>query len=122
VPKRFCELARITARYHGLVHRAEDLRAQTMLAMFEGVDLFRRPQRLEQMLLACEADFRGRTGFEDRAYPQAELVRRCAHAARDLDLRAIAAAAAEPRRIPEDVRRARLAAIRRACRRRDAAT
>jgi tRNA nucleotidyltransferase (CCA-adding enzyme) len=120
VPTRFCELARITARYHGQVHRAAELRPQTVLALFEGVDLFRRPQRLEQMLLACEADFRGRTGFEDRPYPQGDLVRRCARAAQGLDVRAIAAAAAEPKRIPEDIRRARLAAIRRVLRRPEA--
>jgi tRNA nucleotidyltransferase (CCA-adding enzyme) len=117
VPKRFCELARITARYHGLVHRAAELRSTTLLAMFEGVDLFRRPGRLEQMLLACEADYRGRLGHEERAYPQAELVRRCARAARGLDLGTIAEAAAEPRRIPDEIRRARLAAIGAACRR-----
>jgi tRNA nucleotidyltransferase (CCA-adding enzyme) len=117
VPKRFCELARITARYHGLVHRAAELRSTTLLAMFEGVDLFRRPGRLEQMLLACEADYRGRLGHEERAYPQAELVRRCARAARGLDLGSIAESAAEPRRIPDEIRRARLAAIGAACRR-----
>jgi tRNA nucleotidyltransferase (CCA-adding enzyme) len=120
VPKRFCELARITARYHGQVHRAAELRPQTMLALFEGVDLFRRPQRLEQMLIACEADFRGRTGFEELPYPQGDLVRRCARATQGLDVRTIAAAAAEPSRIPEDIRRARLTAIRGVLRRPDA--
>jgi tRNA nucleotidyltransferase (CCA-adding enzyme) len=111
VPRRFCELARLTARYHGMVHRAERLQSGTLLTMFEAVDLFRRPGRLEQLLLACEADYRGRPGYEERAYPQAELVRRCAWAARSLDQRAIAAAAAEPRRIPDAIRRARLVAI-----------
>jgi tRNA nucleotidyltransferase (CCA-adding enzyme) len=118
VPKRFCELARLTARYHGLVHRAEELKPTTLLELFEAVDLFRRPRRLEQLLLACEADYRGRPGYGERAYAPGELVRRCARAVRQVNQRAIAAAAAEPRRIPEDIRRARLAAIRGArCRR-----
>ncbi|WP_295880947.1 multifunctional CCA addition/repair protein [uncultured Thiohalocapsa sp.] len=111
VPKRFCELARLTARWHGLVHQAADVRPATLLGMLEAVDLFRRPGRLEQMLLACEADYRGRTGFEERAYPQGELVRRCARAARQVNQRAIAAATTDQRRIPEAIRRARLAAI-----------
>ena len=111
VPKRFCELARITARYHGKVHKADELKTTTLLKLFEGCDLFRRPQRFEQMLLACEADFRGRTGFETRDYPQADLLRRCAAAARALNVGAIAAAAASPAQIPECIRRARLAAI-----------
>ncbi|WP_296898137.1 multifunctional CCA addition/repair protein [Thiohalocapsa sp.] len=117
VPKRFCELARLTARYHGLVHRSTELKPKTLLDMFEAVDLFRRPRRLEQMLLACEADFRGRTGFEHRAYPQGELVRRCARAARQVNQRAIAAQAAAPERIAEGIRKARIAAIAAACRR-----
>jgi tRNA nucleotidyltransferase (CCA-adding enzyme) len=111
VPKRFCELARLTARWHGVVHRAEQLRPVALLGLFEAADLFRRPRRLEQLLLACEADYRGRPGFEECAYPQAELIRRCARAARRLDQRAVAAAAAEPGQIPGDIRRARLAAI-----------
>ena len=112
VPKRFCELARITARYHGKVHKADQLKTTTVLKLFEGCDLFRRPQRFEQMLLACEADFRGRSGFEERDYPQADLLRRCADAARALDVGAVAAEAKQPKQIPEHIRRARLAAIR----------
>jgi len=116
VPKRFCELARLAARYHGLVHRATRLQPGTLLTMFEAVDLFRRPRRLEQLLLACEADYRGRPGYEDSTYAQAELVRRCALAVQQVDQRAVAAAA-EPGHIAEDIRRARLAAITAACRR-----
>jgi tRNA nucleotidyltransferase (CCA-adding enzyme) len=112
VPKRFCELARITARFHGKVHRAADLKASTLLDLLEAADLFRRPERLEQMLIACEADYRGRTGYETRPYPQADLLRRCATAARAVDAGAIAAAAAEPRLIPQRLRAARIAAIR----------
>jgi tRNA nucleotidyltransferase (CCA-adding enzyme) len=111
VPKRFCELARITARWHGKAHRAMELRATTMLDLFERVDLFRRPQRFEQMLIACEADYRGRTGFEQRDYVQGDLLRRCAEAACAVDVGAIARASASPGRIPDDIRRARLRAI-----------
>jgi tRNA nucleotidyltransferase (CCA-adding enzyme) len=110
-PKRFCELARITARYHGKVHKADQLKTTTLLKLFEGCDLFRRPQRFEQMLLACEADFRGRAGFEERDYPQGNLLRRCADAARALNVGAVAAEAKQPAQIPEYIRRARLAAI-----------
>ena len=116
VPKRFCELARLAARYHGLVHRAARLQPGTYLTLFEAVDLFRRPRRLEQLLLACEADYRGRPGWEERAYPQGDLVRRCAVVAQRVDQRAIAAAA-EPGHIAANIRSARLAAIDKACRR-----
>jgi len=112
VPKRFCDLARITARYHGKAHRAPELRPGTLLDLLEGADLFRRPQRFEQMLIACEADFRGRTGCADREYPQVDLLRRAAVAARSVDAGAIAAAAGEPRLIPQRLRAARIDAIR----------
>ncbi|MGB5833812.1 MAG: multifunctional CCA addition/repair protein, partial [Thiohalocapsa sp.] len=105
VPKRFCDLARITARYHGKAHKAEQLKTTTLLKLFEGSDLFRRPERFEQMLVACEADFRGRTGFEERAYVQGELLRRCADAARSLDVGAVAREATKSAQIPERIRR-----------------
>jgi tRNA nucleotidyltransferase (CCA-adding enzyme) len=112
VPKRFCELARITARYHGKVHKVSELRSATIQDLFDGVDLFRRPQRFDAMLVACEADFRGRAGYEDRRYPQAELLRRLAQAARGVDAGAIARDCADKSRIPQRLRAARIAAIR----------
>ena len=74
VPKEFRDLALIVARHHGNVHRALQLRPETALDMLERSDAFRRPERFEQALLACEADSRGRTGFEERAYPQRDYL------------------------------------------------
>lgn len=112
VPKRFCELARITARDHGKVHKVDELRDATIQGLFDGVDLFRRPERFEEMLLACEADFRGRTGYEDRPYPQADLLRRLARAAQSVDAGAVARSCEEPAQIPQRLRTARISAIR----------
>ncbi|KAA6185820.1 multifunctional CCA addition/repair protein [Thiohalocapsa marina] len=112
VPRRFCELARITARYHGKAHKVAELRASTVLNLFEGADLFRRPERFEQMLLACEADYRGRQGFEDRAYLQGGLMREYADAVRAIDIGAIARACVQPGDIQSAVHDARLQAIR----------
>ncbi|MEE8306375.1 MAG: multifunctional CCA addition/repair protein [Gammaproteobacteria bacterium] len=75
VPRRFAELARWVARYHGQVHRTGDLRAATVLKLLEAVDALRRPAGFEDFLSACEADARGRTGLEDNPYPQAERLR-----------------------------------------------
>jgi tRNA nucleotidyltransferase (CCA-adding enzyme) len=68
--QRSVDLAVIVARYHGNVHRAFELRPQTILEMFERADGFRRPERFAQALLACEADSRGRLGLEQVPYPQ----------------------------------------------------
>ena len=80
LPGDYRELAVIVARYHGIVHRAFELRASTLLEFFEGADAFRRPERFAQALLACEADARGRTGFEAQPYPQRDFLL-AAHAA-----------------------------------------
>jgi len=70
VPNHLRELAVMTARYHTHVHRASELRADTVLKTLEGCDALRRPERFEDFLLACESDARGRKGLVTRDYPQ----------------------------------------------------
>ena len=70
VPVAHRELARITAKQHTNVHRALELRPETVLKLLEECDAFRRPERFAEMLLACQCDAQGRTGFEQRPYPQ----------------------------------------------------
>src|ERR1700689_3392714 len=74
IPNEYRELAIIVARYHGIVHRAFELRAKTILEFMERADAFRRPERFAQALLACEADSRGRAGLENAPYPQREYL------------------------------------------------
>jgi tRNA nucleotidyltransferase (CCA-adding enzyme) len=80
VPKEHTELAVLTARHHGVVHRALELKPATILELFEKTDAVRRPERFHALLLACEADARGRTGLEDRPYAQADFLRRAQEA------------------------------------------
>ena len=86
LPSDYRELSILVARYHGIVHRAFELKPNTILEFMEHADAFRRPQRFAQVLLACEADSRGRAGLESVPYPQRPYL----HAARD------AAAAIKP--------------------------
>ena len=81
VPNRFGELGSAVARYHGVCHRALELRPATVLSVLEGVDAFRRPDRFEDFLAACEADARGRLGRSEVPYRQAELLREALRAA-----------------------------------------
>lgn len=69
------ELALLTCAQHLNVHRARELRPATLLKLLQNADFFRRPERFEQLLLACEADARGRAGREDTPYPQADYLR-----------------------------------------------
>jgi tRNA nucleotidyltransferase (CCA-adding enzyme) len=111
VPNHLRELALIATRYHTHVHRAFELRPDTVLKTLESCDAFRRPERFADFLLACEADARGRKGFEQRDYPQ----RNYFAAARE---RAAAVAPTEEERrdlsgeqIGQELRRRRIAAI-----------
>lgn len=91
MPNEFRDLAVLVARYHAHCHRAAELRDDTLLETLEALDAFRRPERVEAFVLACEADARGRTGYEDRLYPQADIFRRAFAAARAVDTAALAA-------------------------------
>jgi tRNA nucleotidyltransferase (CCA-adding enzyme) len=90
-PNRFRELGCAVARYHGLCHRALELRPGTVVRLLMGLDAFRRPERFEDFLAACEADARGRRGLADAPYPQAAWLRAAFHAARGVDAGALAA-------------------------------
>ncbi|MBI5783518.1 MAG: multifunctional CCA addition/repair protein [Gammaproteobacteria bacterium] len=111
VPNEHRDLAVLAARYHAHCHRIAELRAATMVDTLEALDGFRRPERIGQFVLACEADFRGRTGSEDKPYPQAELFRRVFEAARAVDAAAIAAQGGKGPDIGARVREARIAAV-----------
>jgi len=70
VPTDCRELAEVVAREHGNIHRSMTLDASAVMRLLERCDVWRRPARFDELLLACECDARGRTGFEDRPYPQ----------------------------------------------------
>jgi tRNA nucleotidyltransferase (CCA-adding enzyme) len=85
VPNRFRDLALLVARHHGTVHKAAELKPQTVLRLIMSADGLRQPERFDEMLIACEADARGRKGLEDRAYPQADRLRAALRAAKAVD-------------------------------------
>ncbi len=110
VPRACRDLGILAAEFHTRCHRALELRDSTVVALLEGTDAFRRPERFEKFLLVCEADARGRTGLEDREYPQADLLRGAYAAATRVDAGAIAEKHSGED-IAEAVRRARLSAV-----------
>ena len=111
VPSKCRDLGILVAEYHTHCHRAFDLRPSTILRVLEATDAFRRPERFEQFLLACEADARGRKGLEDRDYDQTGLFRGAFAAASGIDTKSVVAES-DPADIAEAIRRARLDAIR----------
>jgi tRNA nucleotidyltransferase (CCA-adding enzyme) len=117
IPNDYRELSIHAARYHLHCHRAMELRPDTILKLFKSVDAFRKPNRFEQFLLACEADARGRKGFEDNPYPQANLLRAAFTAANQVDTSEVAKSGLEGKQIAEKISSLQIDAIRSAVKR-----
>jgi len=108
VPAEHAALAELVCRFHLDMHRAFELRAETLLEILERMDCFRRPERLPRLLIACEADKRGRLGFEDSEYPQAAYIREAYAAAVSIDARGFVAEGLTGIAIGEAMRKARV--------------
>ncbi|MEJ7807976.1 MAG: multifunctional CCA addition/repair protein [Telluria sp.] len=124
VPNDCRDLAIMTAREHGNVSRAESLRANTLITLFERCDAFRKPARFAQMLLAAECDSRGRGSdtddFRTRAWPQGPYLAAALAAARAVNAGQVAASCGENKaRIPLAVHGARVSAVKAALRLQD---
>ena len=82
LPEAWTELALDACRWHLHVHKAAELRPATLHDLLAGLSRnWQDRARLEQLLLICQADARGRLGLEQRSYPQADWLRRLYDAA-----------------------------------------
>ena len=111
IPADCRDLAMLAARYHSDIHRARELRAETIIKLFQSTDAWRRPERFAQLLQTCATDAHGRTGHEQDDYPQADYLLQLLAVARAVDAGEIATHCADQAAIPERVRLARVAAI-----------
>ena len=114
IPNEFRELAVLTAKYHTHCHNAEELKPSTMLEVIEAMDAFRRPERFENYLLACEADFRGRPGYEQLEYPQVDRFRMALKAALSVNTKDIIEKGLKGEAIKQELHKQRVNAIRQA--------
>jgi tRNA nucleotidyltransferase (CCA-adding enzyme) len=108
IPTACRDLALVVAEFHGHCHKAFELRPSTILKVLERTDAFRRRERFDKFLLACEADSRGRTGFEQRPYPQAAWFRQALDAAAEVSARDVLREGMEGAQIGDALRRKRL--------------
>lgn len=111
VPNDCRELAQVVARFHGIPHRAFELRPETVLKLLLETDALRQPQRFEEFLRACSADYCGRPGYQDKLFTQADFLRRALNAVQAVDAGAVARQCDDPARIRDRVHEARLAAV-----------
>jgi len=111
VPNTHRELAILAARYHTHVHRALELKPATVLTLLESCDALRRRERFAELLQACEADARGRTGRENEPYPQVAYLNAALAAAAAVSLTETERGKLPGPAIGEAIRRRRLEAI-----------
>jgi len=111
VPAEYAALAQLVCKLHLLAHTALELKPATVLGLFEQLDAFRRPERVESFLIACEADKRGRLGQSEAAYPQADYLRRAFAAACAISAKEFVDRGLHGPAIGEAMRRARIEAI-----------
>ncbi len=114
IPNDYRELAVIVTKYHLHYHRAAELRDATFLKTLESLDAFRRPERFELFLLACEADSRGRTGYEDKHFEQPEIYRKVFNAAKKINAKELVAQGLKGKEIKEELAKQRIKSIKQA--------
>ncbi|MGV8921519.1 MAG: multifunctional CCA addition/repair protein [Pseudomonas sp.] len=111
VPRDCQELAMLVGQYHTHGHRAFELKASTLFELLQSFDIYRRPQRFEEFIAACEMDARGRLGLEQRDYPQADYLRGAANAARTVAVQPLREQGFEGVELGEALKRERLKAV-----------
>lgn len=111
IPNDFKSLALITAEFHLHVHRAFEIKKTTLLKTLEKLDGMRKPERYEQFLIACTADIRGRTGYENKEYPQADYYRQALAIIKSVDIQALKEMGLQGKEMGDAIHTARLSAL-----------
>lgn len=111
VPTSARDLARLAARYHDKIHIINKLTATELIAIMDGLDSWRKPERIEQLSLVSEADARGRLGLEQQAYPQREYLRQAFSIAQNVSVKPIIEQGFQGPAIRQELTRQRIEAI-----------
>ena len=111
VPNAIRDLALLVTEFHDLVHTVERQSPETLIALFDRVDAWRKPHRVEQIALTSEADARGRTGFESNTYPQGDFLRKAFEIALGVSTKEVVAAGFKGVEVRDELTRRRIAAL-----------
>lgn len=111
VPNAIRDLALLVTEFHDVVHTISRQPAEALVALFDRLDAWRKPQRIEQIALTSEADARGRTGFENNAYPQGDYLRQAFDIVLNVSTKEVVAAGYKGAEVREELTRRRVAAL-----------
>jgi len=111
VPNHLRDLALIVTEFHDIVHTIERQPAEALIALFDRIDAWRKPERVEKMALTSEADARGRATLESMPYPQGDYLRRMFAIAQAVPVQQVVAAGFKGAEVREELTRRRIAAL-----------
>ncbi|WP_305420430.1 multifunctional CCA addition/repair protein [Photobacterium leiognathi] len=111
VPNEYRDLALLVCEQHTKIHHAEEMRADTFIKIFDQIDAWRKPERVEQLATCCRADARGRTHFEQAPYPQADIFQAVFAIAQQVDVKTIVVAGFKGAEIREQLAAKRIEAV-----------
>ncbi|HEK2989131.1 TPA: multifunctional CCA addition/repair protein [Proteus mirabilis] len=89
IPNQIRDLAKLAAKYHDHLHRIEKMRPSKIIRLFDAIDAWRKPERIDQLAIISEADARGRQGAENLPYPQGIFFRQAFKIANQIDVKSI---------------------------------
>ncbi len=111
IPNEYRDLAERTARFHLHYHRALELKPATIVKTLEQLDAYRKPERFEKFLLVSEADARGRTGYENKDFPQGDYFRQALTVTKDIDIGKFRGLGFENMALANKIREVRIKAV-----------
>lgn len=111
IPNECKELALLVCEQHSNIHRAAELKPSTKLKILDKLDAWRKPERLQDVLLCCQADHAGRLGCEETPYPQRDIFLKAYQGALSIDVQQVIRDGFQGKAIKEELDKRRIAAI-----------
>ncbi|QGX92526.1 multifunctional CCA addition/repair protein [Tatumella sp. TA1] len=111
VPNHYRDIARLATEFHDMVHSIDHYSAEQIIALFDKLDAWRKPERVAQLAIISEADVRGRLGWQDKHYPQAAQLGQRFAAAQAVSVAPIIAAGFTGKAVRDELTRLRIQAV-----------
>lgn len=111
IPNEFKDLALLVCEQHTNIHRAMELKPATILKILNKFDVWRKPERLNDILICCQADHAGRKGCEENPYPQRDRFEKAYRQALTVQVQSIIADGFQGKQIRDEMEKRRVEAI-----------
>lgn len=111
VPNSFKALALHVTQYHTHCHKVRELRAATLVDLLQTLGAFKQDNHVQDFILACEADARGRAGFENTIYESGNFFREAVQIATNTDTSAALNRGLEGKKVGDAIRQLRVQAM-----------